>query len=581
MGRSEILNKYPPQRESVLSILHDIQDSTDDRMLKEDDLEAVAQYTGISKVEVMGAATFYSMYSFEKRGKNVIRLCVSPACHMMDSGNVLDYLKKKLNAGLNEVTEDGLFTIEESACLGVCEAAPAMMINDKVYGNLNESKIDSIIDEYKKSGQSADTFKAPLKGNEKETRKVLKGMGEINPVSVEEYKAIGGFTGMKKAFEKKSSDIIDEVKKSGLKGRGGAGFPTGLKWSFTAPIEGNKYIICNADEGEPGTFKDRYLMENLPMKLIEGMIIAGYAIGASNGVIYIRGEYAQSIANVTEAIEQCRKAGLLGQNIADSGFDFDLEVRKGAGAYVCGEETSLIESMEGKRGDPRFKPPFPGVKGYKGLPSVVNNVETLCNIPIILSEGADAFKSVGTEKSPGTKLYTVMGDVEKPGIYELPMGITLKEIIDTFAGSIKGGEDFKAALVGGAAGCMLNSDALSMKLDYESPKEFGGTLGSGAVLIMSQKRDVFDILASVMKFFEHESCGKCSPCRIGTKRLNQMAAMINSGKGTEKEWEKMVNLSENMKLTAFCPLGQSPVMPIVTYGKYFADELNSKINKGE
>ena len=300
MERNEILAKYSPCRENILSILHDIQDNCSNNVLSEEDLIAVAKHVGISRVEVMSVASFYSMYSFEKRGKNVIRLCISPACHMMKSGTVLEYLKKKLNININEVSADNMFTIEESACLGVCDAAPAMMINDKVYGNLNEDKLNDILSEYAKN-KTADNhfYKANTDSVNGETRKVLKGMGDINPVNVDDYKKIGGFSGLEKALKTKSADIIEEVKKSGLRGRGGAGFPTGVKWSFTAPIEGDKYIICNADEGEPGTFKDRFIMEYLPMRLIEGMIIAGYAVGAKKGYIYIRGEYTQPRKDIT------------------------------------------------------------------------------------------------------------------------------------------------------------------------------------------------------------------------------------------------------------------------------------------
>ncbi|MCK4524088.1 NADH-quinone oxidoreductase subunit NuoF [candidate division WOR-3 bacterium] len=577
MERTEILNKYPKCREQLLNILHDIQNSSGNNVLTEHDLAAVAEYIGMSKVEVMGVATFYSMYSLSKRGKNVIRLCVSPACHLMRSGTILDYLKKKLNVDLAEITEDGLFTIEEAACFGICGVAPAMMINDKVYGNLNEGKIDTIIDSYK-SGSIADKllYKSIADKVDGETRKVIKGLGEIDPVCIDDYKKINGFKGLEKALKTEPKEIIEIVKASGLRGRGGAGFPAGLKWSFTAPIEGKKFIICNADEGEPGTFKDRFIMEGLPMRLIEGMIIAGYAIGSHKGFIYIRGEYTLSIDNLTKAIDKCREQGILGDNILNSGFAFDIAIRKGAGAYVCGEETSLIESMEGKRGNPRNKPPFPGVEGFRALPSVVNNVETLANVPIIIAEGAEEFKKLGTEKSAGTKLFTVMGDVNKPGLVELPMGITLKELIFKYAGGIKDGKEFKAALIGGAAGCIVGDKALEMKLDYDSPIEFEGVLGSGAVLIMNKERDMKDILKSIMYFFKHESCGKCSPCRIGTKILFDISEKIASGNGEEKDLEKMKDLANNMQLTSFCPLGQSPIVPIRTVAKYFANEIINK-----
>ena len=286
-------------------------------------------------------------------------------------------------------------------------------------------------------------------------------------------------------------------------------------------------------------------------------------------------EYTQSILNIQESIEKCRAQNLLGKDILKSGYDFDIEIRKGAGAYVCGEETSLIESMEGKRGNPRNKPPFPGVEGFRAMPSVVNNVETLVNIPIIIADGADAFKSIGSEKSPGTKLYTVMGDVNKPGIIELPMGITLGELIDKYAGGIKGGKSFKGALIGGAAGCIVDKSAMDMKLDYDAPKAFEGVLGSGAVLVMDDSRNIKEILMSILYFFKHESCGKCSPCRIGTKVLYDISRKMVEGNAVEKDWALMIKTAENMQLTSFCPLGQSPVVPIKTAFKYFSAEIKN------
>ena len=459
------------------------------------------------------------------------------------------------------------------------------------YVNVKSDDVDRIIDEHIIKGrlvkelifagdfEDVKTEKAEIP---EQTKIVLKGSGEINPDDIDEYIGLGGFEGLGKALtEMKPETIVEEIKNSGLRGRGGAGFPTGVKWSFTAPLDGEKFVICNADEGEPGTFKDRLIMEGVPYRLIEGMAIAGYAIGAHKGFIYIRGEYKLSIDRVNEAIKKCREYGLLGDNILETGFAFDLEVRKGAGAYVCGEETALIESMEGKRGNPRNKPPFPGVAGFRMLPSVVNNVETLANVPEIIEKGAQWYKSIGTEKSAGTKVYTLMGDVVNPGLIEVPMGTTLNDIIFKFAGGIKDGKKFKAALIGGAAGAFISEKGLDVKMDYDSLGDYAAVLGSGAVLVMSEDRDVFDILASTMKFFRHESCGKCSPCRIGTDILEKLSNKINKGKGTREDWDMMVELSKQMKLTSFCPLGQSPVMPISSYDKYLSDELENKLNKGE
>lgn len=577
MNRDEIMKKYTPERENLIALLHDIQDASPKAQLTGEDLAAVAVYCKVSKAEVMGTVTFYTMFSLEGRAKNIIRFCVSPACHMMGGCSAMSYIEEKLGIKTGEATKDGLFSIETASCLGVCAEAPAMMINDKVFGSLTKERIDSILADFSKSDVILD---GAWDGMPEQNRVVLDGYGKINPESLDEYKGIGGFKGAEKALKNmKPEDVIAAVKESGLRGRGGAGFPTGLKWSFTAK-EGNKYIVVNADEGEPGTFKDRLVMEGVPYRLIEGMIIAGYAVGSNKGYIYIRGEYYLSIARMQNAIDQCMKAGLLGKGIAGSGFDFEIEIKKGAGAYVCGEETSLIESMEGKRGNPRNKPPFPGQAGFMNEPTVVNNVETLANVPAIIVNGAEWYKKTGTEKSPGTKIYTVFGDVNHPCAVEAPMGTSLGTLIDKFAGGMKGGKKFKAALIGGAAGAIVPDMCHEMKMDYDCPCEYGGVLGSGAVLVMNEERDIFNILKSIMRFFEHESCGKCSPCRLGTRELYELAKKIDSGKGNADDWKKMQDLSYNMKLTAFCPLGQSPYMPIRTMSKYFNDEVNKKFNKG-
>jgi len=586
MDRAGIIKGFEPKRENVLHILHAIQNNSGTNSLTEDDLKAVAKHVGISRSEIMGISTFYTMFSLEKRGKYVIRVCASPHCNIVGSDNVLDILKKKLQIEVGETTKDSSFTLETASCLGLCGFGPAMMINDKPFVSLSEKSIGEIIDSYRKNG-NADSLAFDSK-KEKEVSKmkkdgqvriVLDSVEEIDPLSVNDYKTKGGFEGLKKALSMKNAEVVEEVKKSGLRGRGGAGFPTGLKWSFTAPLEGDKYILCNADEGEPGTFKDRLIMEGVPMRLLEGMIIAGYAVGAKKGYIYIRGEYSKSIGLLEKSIEMLRKEKILGEKILNSDFSFDIELRKGAGAYVCGDETALIESMEGKRGNPRNKPPFPGVKGYKQSPSVVNNVETLANVPAIMVKGADWFKKMGTEKSAGTKVFLLSGNVKNPGPVEVPFGITLKELINTYGGGVKDGKEFKGALLGGAAGSFVSKDVLDTQMDYESLAAKGATLGSGAVLVFSADDDLLKLIKSVMKFFAHESCGKCSPCRIGTKHLERLAAKMYEGKADKNDWSKMKKLAKDMKLTSFCPLGQSLIIPIGSLEKYFDVEITNKLGK--
>ncbi len=415
----------------------------------------------------------------------------------------------------------------------------------------------------------------------KQPRVVLDKCCIVNTFDLEEVIARGGYAALEKILEENITpeQVIEEIKKSGLRGRGGAGFPTGLKWEFTRKAEGDeKYVICNADEGEPGTYKDRLILEGDPHKLLEAMIIAGYAVGAKKGYIYIRGEYELSIERINRAIEDAREMNLLGKNILETGLDFDIEVKKGAGAYVCGEETALIESLEGKRGQPRIKPPYPVTHGLWQKPTVVNNVETLANVPAIILKGADWYRTLGTEKSPGTKVFTVLGDVEYPGLIEVEMGTPLREIINAYGGGVKNGKKFKAALVGGAAGVFLSEKLLDVKMDFESLKEHKAVLGSGAILVMNEDASIVEMLFSILKFFAHESCGQCSPCRIGTRQLVEIIYRIKSGEGKAGDLEKMRHIAETMRHLSLCPLGQSVIMPVASALDNFKEEFIEKIN---
>jgi len=410
---------------------------------------------------------------------------------------------------------------------------------------------------------------------------VLDKSWRIDPENIEEVLAAGGYRGIEKILSSRLSpeQVIDEIKKSGLRGRGGAGFPTGTKWEFTRKAPGEeKYVICNADEGEPGTFKDRLILEGDPHKLIEAMEIAGYAIGSRKGYVYIRGEYDLSIRRMQKAIDQARAYNLLGKNILETGVSFDLEIKKGAGAYVCGEETALIESLEGKRGNPRLKPPYPVTHGLWQKPTLVNNVETLSNIPEIIYQGSSWFRKFGTDKCPGTKVFTILGHVEYPGLIEVEMGTPLREIIFSFGGGVKGGKNFKAALLGGAAGVFLSEKLLDVPMDFESLKENKAVLGSGAVLVMNEDTSMVDMLFSILKFFAHESCGQCAPCRIGTRQLLDFIYRIREGKGAVADLDRMVNLGKTMFATSLCPLGQSLLMPVKSAVDFFRDDFLKNIN---
>lgn len=405
----------------------------------------------------------------------------------------------------------------------------------------------------------------------------LKNAGKIDPNSISDYLDKGGFRGLNRALMMEPLQLVEEIKESGLRGRGGAGFPTGLKHEFTLKSEapdGKKYVVCNADEGEPGTFKDRPIMEQDPHLLIEGMTISAYAIGANMGYIYIRGEYYESIRKLQKAIFNAYNNGFLGQDILGKGFGFDIELRLGAGSYLCGEELTLLESLEGRRGHPRIKPPFPAQKGLFGKPTLVNNVETLATIPRILENGASWFKGFGNNGSTGTKIFNMSGDIAKPGHYEMEFGVTLRELIFEMGGGVSNGKKFKAALLGGAAGTFVDERLLDVKMDYDTLLEHEATLGSGAIIVLNEDRDIRDFLTNILGFFKHESCGKCTPCRVGCVRLEDMSKELVSTDMNKLDLLKQMQSEAKMMMdTSLCPLGQSPIMPLNSAVHYFKDEL--------
>ncbi|MHC1702389.1 MAG: NADH-quinone oxidoreductase subunit F [Tenuifilaceae bacterium] len=410
-----------------------------------------------------------------------------------------------------------------------------------------------------------------------EKRIALRNSGNINPENIDDYIQVGGYQAFAKALTKTPAQVYEEIINSGLRGRGGAGFPTGTKGKSTAQTCDDclKYVVCNADEGEPGTFKDRIIMETDPHSLIEGLLIAGWSVGATIGYIYIRGEYHLCIERINKAITQAKEKDFLGYNILNSGFSFVIEVKVGAGSYLCGEELTLLESLEGKRGYPRIKPPYPAQKGLWGQPTLINNVETLVNLPPIILYGSDWYRTIGTEKSSGTKIFTISGDVNKPGCYETEMGVSLQSLIYDLAGGPSGDGKIKAILLGGAAGTFTSTENLSIKLDFDELKSQGLTLGSGAVIVMNETRSVYDMLLSIMEFFKHESCGKCIPCRIGTAHIFEMieAAKSNNKVEREKMFQGIINQAEVMAKTSLCPLGQSPILPLKSAWRYFSEEL--------
>ena len=578
---SEVTNCYENKSENLIQILREIHKKQN--YITPTQLEEVAQKLNLPLSKVYGAVTFYTLLSPKPKGKYVLRICSSTPCYMAGSENLLKYLKDKLKIQEGETSADGLFTLESTSCLGICAVAPAIMVNDRVYGDLNIQKLDQIIERRKRGKIEKEKF-VSLRANilsNKEGRIVLQNCGIINPESIEEYKMRNGYAALSKAIIKMTpQEVIKEVKDSKLVGRGGAAFPTGLKWEFTfIAADKPKYIVCNADEGEPGTFKDRLILENDPHKIVEAMVIAGYAVGAEYGYIYIRGEYNLSIKRIKQAIEMAKEQNYLGKNILGTKFSFNLVIREGAGAYICGDETALMESIEGKRGEPRLKPPYPPTSGLWNKPTVINNVETLANIPSIILKGADWYNKIGLAESTGTKVLTLLGDIKNQGAVEVPLGTNLKDILYDIGGGIKEGKKLKMVQLGGPSGSYLSPDMIDISLDYKVLSQAGLTLGSGVVLVLCEDRCVIDIVRNIARFFQHESCGKCTPCREGTAIIYQILTKIALGKGENNDLETLKLLGEIMKDASFCGLGQTAPNSLLNTLQLFPEEYREHIQK--
>ncbi|MBC7092586.1 NADH-quinone oxidoreductase subunit NuoF [Candidatus Bipolaricaulota bacterium] len=497
----------------------------------------------------------------------------------------VDEVLAVLRGAIAELGLEGEVRVVETGTLGISGRGVAIAVypDGVYYAGVTPADARTIAEEHLWKGRPVERLRLPTAAPVarpgeilgRQTRVVLANCGVIDPEEIDEYIAVGGYEALARAVTEMTPEaVIDEVKRSGLRGRGGAGFPTGVKWSAVRLASGpEKYVICNADEGEPGTFKDRLILEGDPHKLIEAMAIAAYAVGARTGIVYVRGEYKLSIARISRAIAQAREYGLLGPRILDTAFSFDIEVRPGAGAYVCGEETALIESLEGKRGWPRIRPPYPVTHGLWGKPTVVNNVETLANVPEILRRGAAWYRTLGTPTCPGTKVYTILGHVRFPGLVEVPMGTPLRTLVYELGGGLPEGRALKGLLIGGAAGAFLPPAALDVRMDFDSLAERAAVLGSGAILVMDETTCIVDMLGSVLRFFRHESCGQCVPCRAGTDALVRLMAALQAGEGGERILSQMVEIVDAMRLASLCPLGQSVALPVCTAVDGFRDEF--------
>jgi NADH-quinone oxidoreductase subunit F len=522
--------------------------------------EAAAREIGMALgtplADVYGVIEFYAMLYKEPVGDTIVRVCGDPACALSGSDVVLEALCQHLDISLDEVSADGAFSLERAPCLGLCQHAPAALVGDIPAGRIDAKQVSQII-----SG-NIDRLRTVVNGD---LRFLTANCGKGRPTTLGEYESGGGYSGLRKALQMTPKEIIEVIKISGLVGRGGAAFPTGLKLEGASAARGMpKYMVCNADESEPGTFKDRVLMEGDPHCILEGMITAAYAVGANQGYIYVRGEYPGAFTILEQAVQASKDAGYLGKAILNSDFNFDIELRQGAGAYICGEETALFESIEGKRGFPKVKPPFPTTHGLFGKPTAVNNVETLCNIPYIINQGARAYRQLGTERSPGSKLFCVSGDVERPGLYEAAFGISLRHLVYDLAGGIRDNQKLKAILVGGAAGAFTDGKDLDVKLSFEDMQAAGLPLGSGVVMVFDESRDIRDAMMRLARFFAHESCGKCYPCQLGTQRQYEILTRLLEGEFLPGDSKRLQDVGWTMTDASLCGLGQTAATAVLS-----------------
>jgi NADH-quinone oxidoreductase subunit F len=564
--RSMLAELAPQGRAALLPALHLAQQFHG--WLSEAVAVEVGRALGVPLADVNGVIDFYAMLARQPMGRTVARVCSAPVCAIAGADRLADALCRHLQTEPGEITSDGEFTVEHVPCLGLCDHAPALLVGEIALGRVHPAQAAEIC---ARGGEQAVSFVGG------DIRSLTANCGRGHPTSLADYRSGGGYAGLKKALAMTPQAVLAEVKAAGLLGRGGAAFPTGVKWEGAAKAVGQpKYIVCNADESEPGTFKDRILMEEDPHRTIEGMIIAAHAVGASRGYIYVRGEYPHAFKVMRNALDEARQAGIIGENVLGAGLDFDIEMRLGAGAYICGEETALLESIEGKRGFPRIKPPFPTTHGLFGKPTVINNVETFCNVPLILERGAAEYRKMGTDRSPGPKLFCVSGQIQRPGLYEVPFGVTLRHLLFDLAGGLMQRRKLQAVLMGGAAGAFATEKDLDVSLSFEQLSAAGLPLGSGAVMVFDDSADLGDVLKRVAHFFADESCGKCYPCQLGAQRQYEILDRAAAGRPVPGDRERLTDVGGTMIDASLCGLGQTAAMAVLSAMKLWPEMFERK-----
>jgi NADH-quinone oxidoreductase subunit F len=577
---TELLGRYPVKRSALVPMMLYAQDHYG--FLSDNLLEEIAKRLDLNILQVTETLEYYSMLRRKPAGRYHIQVCTNISCMLRGGNELLQHVEKRLGIGNKEVSPTGTFSLEEVECIGACTGAPAMQVNYDYFENLDPDKVDALFEQLQegRKPKPVPVISGALhERHPAEVPVISRRFGIPDSHKLDVYLQHDGYQALEKALKQMTPDqITEEVKKSNLRGRGGAGFPAGMKWSFvpkdtTKP----KYVIANADESEPGTSKDRPLMEMDPHQLIEGMAIAGRAVGSNRGYIYVRGEYRYIIDILEAAISEAYARGYLGKNILGSGFDFDLAAHTGAGAYECGEESALMESLEGKRGYPRIRPPFPAVVGLYGCPTVINNAETLSSVPAIILRGGEWYASLGSPKNGGTRLYSISGHVNRPGIYELPMGFNLKRLIEDVAGGVRDGKKLKAVIPGGSSCPLLAANEIDIALDFDSVAKAGSMLGSGGTVVIDEDTCMVDVARRIMHFYAHESCGWCIPCREGTAWLQKMLDRFHEGGGHSEDIPLIGELAQNMLGRTFCPLGDAAAMPTISIVKKWRNEFEDHL----
>jgi NADH-quinone oxidoreductase subunit F len=568
------IGKYPVKRSALLPALRLAQEQ--DGYISAEAMAEIADILELSTAQVHDTASFYTMFSLKPEGKTLIEICTTLSCALGGSEGLMKRTCGKLGIAPGETTADSKFTVKPVECLAACGGAPAVQVNGEWLENATDADMDRVL--------AGETVYRPFEWPKSPGELVLfKNVWTEGSTSIDVYKKSGGYANLKKYLEMSPDDITEQVKKSGLRGRGGAGFPTGLKWTFL-PKDSPKprYLCVNADESEPGTYKDRVIIEKDPHQLLESCVISAHAIRSKTCYIYIRGEFQEGARILDKAIEEAYAAGYAGKNILGTGVDVEIVLHRGAGSYECGEETALLESLEGKRGQPRLKPPFPAVAGLYGCPTIVNNVETLCNVPHILERGAEWFASLGPEKNGGPKLYSISGDVRRPGSYEAHLGrITLRQLIYDYAGGPREGRKVRAVIPGGSSVPILTESELDVALDFDSVMKAGSMLGSAGCIVVDDSRSMVALARNLTAFYKHESCGKCSPCREGTGWLYRMLVRIEQGKGEAKDLDTLKQVCDSIAGRTLCAFGDAAITPVLSSMAKYRDEYEYYIQNRE